>query len=228
MPGLAKTRLIPALGADGAAALQERLIRRAVVTATDAALGPVALWAAPDGTHPLFQALRRRYGVALGRQPDGDLGARMQEAATAANGPVLIVGTDCPALDADHLHLAAATLRNYDVVVIPAEDGGYVLIGLRRPHADAVRGHGMEHGDGDGRDAAAVALADAVMARAADALGRRPAGGFGADAARGSARLNDLSPSGHSRRFGDVRDMSGLPPITAMMLQCHERKKPAQ
>jgi rSAM/selenodomain-associated transferase 1 len=135
VPGLAKTRLIPALGADGAAALQERLIRRAVATAADAALGPVALWAAPDGAHPLFQALRRRYGVTLGRQPDGDLGARMQEAAAAANGPVLVVGTDCPALGADHLHRAAATLRNYDVVVIPAEDGGYVLIGLRQPCA---------------------------------------------------------------------------------------------
>ena len=134
-PGAAKTRLIPVLGADGAAALQARLIRRAVETATDAALGPVMLWAAPDETHALFRTMRTRYGVTLNRQPDGDLGARMREAAAAANGPVLIVGTDCPALDANRLHLAAATLRNYDVVVIPAEDGGYVLIGLRAPHA---------------------------------------------------------------------------------------------
>jgi rSAM/selenodomain-associated transferase 1 len=133
--GLAKTRLIPALGADGAAALQERLIRRTVETATGAALGRVTLWATPDDTHPLFRAMQARYGVALGVQPDGDLGARMQEAAIVANGPVLIVGADCPALSADHLHHAAATLRNYDVVIIPAEDGGYVLIGLAQPHA---------------------------------------------------------------------------------------------
>jgi rSAM/selenodomain-associated transferase 1 len=143
-PGAAKTRLIPVLGANGAAALQARLIRRAVETATDAALGPVMLWAAPDETHVLFRTMRTRYGVTLNRQPDGDLGARMQAAAAAANGPVLIVGTDCPALNADRLHLAAATLRNYDVVVIPAEDGGYVLIGLRAPHAALFTG--MEWG----------------------------------------------------------------------------------
>lgn len=133
--GLAKTRLIPALGADGAAALQERLIRRTVETATGAALGGVTLWGTPDDTHPLFRSMQTRHGVALGVQPDGDLGARMQEAAIAANGPVLIVGADCPALTANHLALAAATLRNYDVVVIPADDGGYVLIGLAQPHA---------------------------------------------------------------------------------------------
>jgi rSAM/selenodomain-associated transferase 1 len=132
-PGIAKTRLIPALGAAGAAALQERLIRRAVRPATDAALGPVSVWGAPDDTHPLLRAMRTRCGVTLHSQPDGDLGARMHAAATAAGGPVLVIGTDCPALDADRLHLAAATLRNYDAVVIPAEDGGYVLIGLLRP-----------------------------------------------------------------------------------------------
>jgi len=132
-PGLVMTRLIPVLGADGAAALQARLIERAVVTASSAALGQVMLWTTPDEAHPLFRRMRTRHGVALARQPGSDLGARMHEAAVAANGPVLIVGTDCPALTANHLHLAAATLRNYDVVVIPAEDGGYVLIGLRQP-----------------------------------------------------------------------------------------------
>ena len=134
-PGYVKTRLIPVLGADGAADLHARLIDRIVVTATKAVLGPVTLWTAPDAKHPLFQRVRAHHGVALVRQPDGDLGARMHEAAKAANGPVLIVGTDCPALTANHLHLAAATLRNYDVVVIPAEDGGYVLIGMRQPQA---------------------------------------------------------------------------------------------
>jgi rSAM/selenodomain-associated transferase 1 len=137
-PGTAKTRLIPALGAAGAAALQERLIRRAVATATDAALGRVSLWCAPDASHPLLRAMRTRYGATLHRQPGGDLGERMHAAAVAANGPVLIVGTDCPAIDVNRLHLAAATLRNYDVVIIPAEDGGYVLIGLRQPPPAAL------------------------------------------------------------------------------------------
>jgi rSAM/selenodomain-associated transferase 1 len=133
VPGFAKTRLIPALGADGAAALASRLIDRAVATACDAGGGPVTLWAAPDETHAAFQSLRARFDIALARQPDGDLGARMLAALVAANGPALIVGTDCPALTAAHLRTAAEALRiGTDVVVCPAEDGGYVLIGARK------------------------------------------------------------------------------------------------
>jgi rSAM/selenodomain-associated transferase 1 len=138
--GQAKSRLIPALGAEGAAALQARLIERTVATAASAGIGPVTLWTTPDETHPLFRAMRRQFGVALARQPDGDLGARMHAAVEAAGGGALVIGTDCPALTADHLHLAAATLRNYDVVVIPADDGGYVLIGLRQPRAALFEG----------------------------------------------------------------------------------------
>jgi hypothetical protein len=131
--GLAKTRLIPALGPEGAAALAARLIEHMVGICAAAATGPVTLWTAPDDTHPLFAAMRDRHGVTLARQPDGDLGARMHAAVAAANGPVLVVGTDCPAMITDHLREAAKALRDRDAVVIPAEDGGYVLIGLRQP-----------------------------------------------------------------------------------------------
>jgi uncharacterized protein len=132
LAGFAKTRLVPVLGADGAAALQARLIERAVATACEAGCGPVTLWAAPDETHPTFQALRAQYGIALARQGDGDLGARMRAAIGA--GPGMVIGTDCPALTPDHLRTAADILRGgTDAVVIPAEDGGYVLIGTRRP-----------------------------------------------------------------------------------------------
>jgi rSAM/selenodomain-associated transferase 1 len=135
LPGLAKTRLIPALGADGAAMLAARLIERAIATAQTAALGPVTLWCAPDESHPVFAAMPQKYGVALARQPDGDLGARMHEAAVAANRPALVIGSDCPALTAAHLREAADALRDHDAVLIPAEDGGYVLIGLRGPQS---------------------------------------------------------------------------------------------
>jgi rSAM/selenodomain-associated transferase 1 len=131
--GLAKSRLIPALGAEGAAQLQARLIERTLATACAAARGPVTLWAAPDETHPLFAAMRRQFAIALARQPDGDLGERMHAAVAAAGGPALIVGTDCPALTADHLRTAADALRGHDGVIIPAVDGGYVLIGLCKP-----------------------------------------------------------------------------------------------
>jgi hypothetical protein len=68
------------------------------------------------------------------RQCDGDLGARMLAALVAANAPALVVGTDCPALTAEHLRTAADILRGgTDAVLVPAEDGGYALIGLRAP-----------------------------------------------------------------------------------------------
>ena len=132
IPGFAKTRLIPVLGAEGAAALQQSLIARAVETACAAATGPVTVWAAPDTTHRAFVALRGR-GIGLMRQPDGDLGERMLAAIEAAKGPALVIGTDCPALTPDHLRAAAEILRSgTDVVMFPADDGGYVLIGARK------------------------------------------------------------------------------------------------
>jgi rSAM/selenodomain-associated transferase 1 len=134
LPGFAKTRLIPALGTEGAARLQARLVEHAVATACAARIGPVTLWGAPDEGHPLFQAIGARLGVALARQDGGDLGERMLAAVTAADMPVLVIGTDCPALTADHLRAAADILRGgTDAAIIPAEDGGYALIGLRAP-----------------------------------------------------------------------------------------------
>jgi uncharacterized protein len=134
IPGFAKTRLIPVLGARGAAMLQARLVERAVETACAAAVGPVSLWTAPDETHPAFQSIGARLAITLARQADGDLGARMLATITRANSGVLVIGSDCPALTADHLRAAAEILRNHaDVVVIPAEDGGYALIGMRTP-----------------------------------------------------------------------------------------------
>ena len=132
IPGIAKTRLIPAIGAHAAAVLQERLTERAVATALAANVGPVTLWCAPDSTHTTFLKLVARSRITLRPQPDGDLGARMLVATAATGGPVLVMGTDCPALTDVHLRGAANALRDgTDVVIIPAEDGGYVLIGMR-------------------------------------------------------------------------------------------------
>ncbi|MGB7256860.1 MAG: TIGR04282 family arsenosugar biosynthesis glycosyltransferase [Pseudolabrys sp.] len=134
IPGLAKTRLIPELGAHGAAVLQERLTERTVETAVAADTGPVTLWCASELDHAAFQELAARFQVVLKRQPDGDLGDRMLGAIAAAGRPALVIGTDCPALEPAHLRTAADALRGgADVVVIPAEDGGYVLIGARMP-----------------------------------------------------------------------------------------------
>jgi len=135
IPGLAKTRLIPALGAEGAARLQTAFIERALRTAQAAALGPVTLWCTPDSRHPTFGDLARRSLVTLADQCDGDLGARMLEPFIAAAGrPLLLIGTDCPCLEPDDLRAAAAALaEGADAVIAPAEDGGYGLIAAGRP-----------------------------------------------------------------------------------------------
>ena len=139
VPGLAKTRLIPTIGAHAAAVLQERLTEQAVATALAAGVGPVTLWCAPDTKHASFRALAARFPIALKRQPDGDLGARML-AAFAAGTPTLVIGTDCPSRTAEHLRAAAAALDEADVVLIPAEDGGYVLIGAQVPQPELFSG----------------------------------------------------------------------------------------
>ena len=144
--GQAKTRLAPALGAAGAAALAERLLEHAVAQAVAAGLGSVALCVTPDAAHPAFQRLRARHGLALTLQGDGDLGTRMHRALTRAltqpperQRNVLLIGSDAPALTAAVLRAAAATLDDaggdVDAVFVPALDGGYVLVGLRQPAA---------------------------------------------------------------------------------------------
>lgn len=136
IPGFAKTRLIPALGASGAARLQRRLTRMTVACALDAQLGAVTIWCAPDSRHRFFRALRHTMGVNLLVQSSGDLGDRMHTAfhQQCARGPVLVVGTDCPVLRPEHLREAArALIAGDDAVFCPAEDGGYALVGLRAP-----------------------------------------------------------------------------------------------
>jgi rSAM/selenodomain-associated transferase 1 len=142
VPGFANTRLIPAIGAHAAAALQERLTERAVATAIEANVGPVTLWGAPDASHDTFLKMVVHRPIALRPQPAGDLGARMLAATAAGPGLVLVIGTDCPALTALHLRGAARALRDEgaDVVLIPAEDGGYVLIGTRVPQPQIFSG----------------------------------------------------------------------------------------
>jgi hypothetical protein len=100
IPGEAKTRLIPRLGAPGAAALQAWLLQRAVAAALVADVGPVSLWCAGDPAHPAFALCRAFGAVSLRQQGAGDLGARMLQALqeSAAPGGTLLVGTDCPAL----------------------------------------------------------------------------------------------------------------------------------
>ncbi len=137
IPGLTKTRLIPRLGAEGAARLQRWLLQRTLSTALDAGTGPLSLWCTPDQRHPDFAACRAGGTVELKTQPEGDLGERMLTALQTSTTPLgtLVIGTDCAVLTPALLRQAAHSLTTHDAVVIPAEDGGYVLIGMRKPDA---------------------------------------------------------------------------------------------
>ncbi len=134
LPGASKTRLIPLLGAEGAAAAQLRLLNHALDTAAAAAPTRLQLWCAPDATHPQLIAAAARCSASLHVQQGADLGARLAHAFASAleDAPrVLCIGSDCPALTAAHLLAAAKQLEaGNDAVLLPAEDGGYVLIGL--------------------------------------------------------------------------------------------------
>ncbi len=132
--GEAKTRLAPALGVAGAAGLAAWMLRRAVATARAAKLGPVQLFCAGDIDHPEFLACAADGAVRRHAQAAGDLGQRMLRAAETAMTPdgVIVIGTDCPALTPALLRQVAHELAQQDAVAIPAEDGGYVLIAMRR------------------------------------------------------------------------------------------------
>lgn len=148
VPGAVKTRLVPALGAEGAAALATCMLRHTLEQAVSADVGPVELCVAPDDAHPALRDAAATYGVALVVQGDGDLGQRMHRAFQRhlqAPGQALLIGTDAPALDAAVLRDAARALAAHDAVFVPALDGGYALVGLRRADARCFAGMRWSH-----------------------------------------------------------------------------------
>jgi len=141
--GQVKTRLIPALGETAATELQRRMIEHAVKNGLAAGFTDMELHCSPDTHHPFFQALANDYGIKLVGQQGDDLGQRMFHAISTAlsqHRPCLLIGTDCPMIDQDYLQRAASSLdAAHDVVLGPAEDGGYVLIGVKYCTADLFR-----------------------------------------------------------------------------------------
>ncbi len=141
--GLAKTRLIPALGAQGAARLAAALLDHAVTQALASGVGPVELCVTPAPPDPLWSGLAPQATLDWSDQGDGDLGERMARAAQRtleAGEPVLLMGTDCPELTAERIREAAASLIAADATLVPAFDGGYVLLGLNRFDASLFAG----------------------------------------------------------------------------------------
>ena len=138
-PGAVKTRLIPVLGAEGAATLHSQLVKQALETARAASFRRIELHGTPDINDPFFRFCAGHFDVALAAQAGGDLGACMLaafESVLATHPQALLLGSDCPALTARHLRQADGALRDgADAVFVPCEDGGYALIGLQRAEA---------------------------------------------------------------------------------------------
>lgn len=133
--GRVKTRLQPVLGEEGALALHRRLIRFGWQQLQCSAQAPMQLWASAEGGQDFFSQLA---GVQhIHQQVGGDLGARMHHATQAALADaefVVVVGADCPSVDGAYVAQALSLLAAGEPVVLgPAEDGGYVLVGLRAP-----------------------------------------------------------------------------------------------
>ncbi|MCP5335354.1 MAG: DUF2064 domain-containing protein, partial [Oceanospirillaceae bacterium] len=135
--GYAKTRLIPALGEAGAAALAEHMLQQLVqqlllLQQEKISQRPplqIELCVSPDVMDTYWQVFRDK-GLQVQQQVDGDLGARMQaavERALAEGYPALLIGTDCPALDVHLLSQAVDALLQQQTVICPTFDGGYAL-----------------------------------------------------------------------------------------------------
>ncbi len=126
--GMCKTRLIPAVGADGAAAIHTKLVETCVAAMRGSGLA-IELWT----TGAEASAFREWLGgdIAFIDQGEGDLGDRLARA--AAPYPVIFIGSDAPDLNADRLIAAAKALAGAPAVIGPAEDGGYYLLGLNAP-----------------------------------------------------------------------------------------------
>jgi len=100
-------------------------------------VGTVELCMSPAPNAPAWADVDLPSGLEHSDQGDGDVGQRMARAVdrvtTTLCQPVLLMGTDCPALSAEHIAQAARALARHDAVIIPVADGGYVLIGLHAP-----------------------------------------------------------------------------------------------
>lgn len=132
------TRLIPDIGVQAATKLQHDLIHQRLSMLTQANLCAVNLMCAPDSQHECFLQCEQQYPITLFEQTGNNLGERMLNGVKAALQHYkycIVIGTDAPALNETKIKQAIEILHtNTKVVFVPAEDGGYVLVGLQKPY----------------------------------------------------------------------------------------------
>jgi len=136
IPGYVKTRLIPELGAMGAAELYKKMLHRTLDIARQSKFNSIELWCIPDETHPDIADCKQKYFLDVKIQEGNDLGERMWfafERALERYQYAVLIGCDCPELSVFDLNHACTILKsNHDAILGPVEDGGYHLIGLRK------------------------------------------------------------------------------------------------
>jgi rSAM/selenodomain-associated transferase 1 len=127
--GRVKTRLARAVGDDVALAVHRELLQHTLATVKAACGADAELWL--DGSADATVD----FGLPVRAQPPGDLGQRMLaviESIVARHRAAIVVGSDCGVLDVSYVQAARSALQDADVVLGPVEDGGYILIGMRR------------------------------------------------------------------------------------------------
>ena len=132
--GMAKTRLQPALGIEGAAQMAHKLLLHSIEQAVATGF-TVELCVSPAPTDPCWQLLNLPDSLHCSAQAEGDLGLRMLTASQQALAHfehVILIGTDCPSLTTIRIRQAAQQLETQDSVMIPAFDGGYALFGFKQ------------------------------------------------------------------------------------------------
>lgn len=139
-PGRVKTRLIPDIGTDAATSLYQELLKRTLETCINSNFIEKQLWLSGDTEHSFFKTYKKEESFKFKQQAGEDLGERMFNALESALSEYdygLIIGCDCPGLSADDLKFATVMLESdKDLVLGPAEDGGYYLIALKKNHIE--------------------------------------------------------------------------------------------
>lgn len=148
--GFSKTRLIPALGEKRTAKLAKQLLAHTLANCCSAKFTQLELCVTPEPSHPVWQTISVPDSFIWSAQTSGDLGERIINALGAMHTKekvlpsreeaVVLIGTDCPEITSMVLDQVTEILFNRDAVIIPANDGGYVLLGFNRFHPSLFEG----------------------------------------------------------------------------------------
>lgn len=132
--GTVKTRMQPFLTQEDSVVLHKSLAIKTIDLAVKSNLSPVQVWCSPDFSHEFFLDVLEQYPVTLHKQMGNDLGQKMSYSLSSIleeSESAILIGTDCPSFTSDDFEEALVAMNNdADIVISPAEDGGYTLVGM--------------------------------------------------------------------------------------------------